>query len=211
MVDDVVGGLTDEHRARIEAALPPDKTMSPEAWADLTEIVVGHHLFEQRRTTYPIKKERARWKRLGHALTKGFAAELRQFREAERRQVRDKVPNPMRANRALVALWEIHCQVEARAAFHAIWSAFSGSKNPYREFLYWGIMRVWTDRLGGELRYSLSPEGLLSGPLVRFLKACLEPVLGDKTPGAGIADIIDRERAARAWVEAEKRRWSDLL
>jgi len=36
-------------------------------------------------------------------------------------------------------------------------------------------------------------------------------VLGDKTPGAGIADIIDRERAARAWVEAEKRRWSDLL
>jgi hypothetical protein len=36
--------------------------------------------------------------------------------------------------------------------------------------------------------------------------ACIEPVLGDAIPTTGIADIIKRERDARDWVEAEKRR-----
>jgi hypothetical protein len=200
-----MAGLSDEHRASIEAALLPDKTMTPEAWAELTETVDGYYFFEHRRTTYPIKEERARWKRLSDALDKGFTAELCQFQEAERRQVQDGVPNPMRANRALVALWEIRCQVKWRTDFHTSWSFFSGSKDPHREFLYGGIMRIWTDRLGGELRNSTSSEGLPTGPLVRFLKACLRPVLGDETPDIGIADIIDRERATRTKVNKWKR------
>jgi hypothetical protein len=201
-----------DQRASIEAALPDGVTMTEEAWADLTEVVDGYRKFEHRRTTYPLKKERARWKRLGDALTKGFPAELRQYQDMLRSD-----PNPMLwRNRALAALGEIHRQVEMRAAFHNIWSAFGGSKNPDREFLYRGILRVWTDRLGGKLRYSIPYRGaskskrLPSGPLVRFFTACVEPVLGDETPRAGVADIIERERADRARVEAEKRRRSGL-
>jgi hypothetical protein len=47
-----MAGLSEDHRASIEAALPDGITMTPEAWADLTEIVVGYHFFEQRRTCH---------------------------------------------------------------------------------------------------------------------------------------------------------------
>ena len=56
MFDDAVDGLTAEHRARIEAALPPGMVMTPEAWAELEGYVVGYRIFETRRTTYPIVK-----------------------------------------------------------------------------------------------------------------------------------------------------------
>jgi hypothetical protein len=191
-------GLSDEHRASIEAALPPDVIMSPEAWDDLVEIINSYRSFEHHRTTYP--KERKRWKRLDDAVEQA-AVELR--------RLRCETPWSDLANRALTALWDIHCKVEEeRAAFCTIWDAFNRRKNPYRQvFLYGGIMRVWTDRLGGELRYSNKPGKPPYGPLVRFLKACLEPLLGDQTPNAGIADIIERERVIRAWLRSERQLW----
>jgi hypothetical protein len=76
-------GLTDEHRAHIEAALPDGVTMSPEAWSDLAEIIDGYRLFERRRTSYPIKEERARWKRLGDAVEQA-RVELRRLRRKRR-------------------------------------------------------------------------------------------------------------------------------
>jgi hypothetical protein len=187
-----MSALSDEHRAAIEATLPPGKTMTPEAWAALEEIIVGYRGSENRRTTYPIAEERKRWERLGKAVNEA-AAELRQLSQTEW------------TNRALTALEEVHGKVESRAAFHEIWSAFSRRQNPHREFLFWGVMRVWTDHLDGELRYSMT-RGRPHGPLVRFMLACIEPVLGDAIPTPGIADIIKRERDARDWVEAEKRR-----
>jgi hypothetical protein len=201
--DDVVDGLTAEHRAHIVAALLPNKVMTPEAWAELEEYVVGYRIFETRRTTYPIDEERKRWKRLGDTV-EAAAVELRRLR----RETLWTDPDPMWPNRALAALREVHQKVEMRAAFHGIWSFFGGRQNPHREFLYWGVMRVWTDRLRGELRYSNSPEGP-SGPLVRFFVACVEPILGKQTPGAGIADIIEREREARIKSEDDKRQWRD--
>jgi hypothetical protein len=203
--DDAADGLTTEHRAQIVVALPPGKAMSPEAWAELNEIVVGYHIFETRRTTYPIVEERKRCQQLGEAVD-AAAVELGWFR----RNTLWTDPDPMWPNRALAALWEVHRKVETRAAFHGIWSFFGGRQNPHREFLYWGVMRVWTDRLSGELRYSNSPEGP-SGPLIRFFVACVEPILGKQTPGAGIADIIEREREARAASEDDKRQWRDAM
>jgi hypothetical protein len=202
----VVGGLTEEHQARIKAALPPGKVMTPEAWINLNEIIIGYRIFETRRTTYPIVEKRKRWQRLGKAV-EAAAAELRRLR----RETPWSGPDPGWINRALAALWEVNRKVETRAAFHNIWRAFGRRQNPHREFLYWGVMRVWTDQLGGELRYSKSPEKRLpSGPLIRFLVACVEPILGDETPGAGLGDIIDREREARAATEDYKRQWREM-
>jgi hypothetical protein len=184
-----MSALSDEHRAAIEATT----TMAPEAWVALEEIIVGYRIFENRHMTYPIVEERKRWGRLDKAVSTA-AAELLQLRQSD-----------AWTTRALAALLEVHGKVEARAAFHDIWSAFGRRQNPHREFLFWGVMRVWTDHLGGELRYSMS-DGIPHGPLVRFMRACIEPVLGDATPTVGIADIIERERTARDRVEDEKRR-----
>jgi hypothetical protein len=109
--------LDDEHRACIEASLPPGKTMSEEAWADLAETIAGYCTFETRRTTHPIKAERARWKRIGDAVDV-LASELRQLR----RETPWDGPDPGWINRSLAALCELNQKVETRAAFHAIWS-----------------------------------------------------------------------------------------
>jgi hypothetical protein len=204
VVDDVADGLTPEYCARIEAALPPGVMMTPEAWIELNEILVGYHIFRTRHASYPIVEERKHWKRLGKAVD-AAAAELRRLQ----RKTPWSSPDPGWINRALAALWEVRRKVETRAAYHQIWSAFGRRQNPHREFLYWGIMRVWTDRLGGKLRYSNSPGP--SGPLVQFFLACVEPILGGETPGAGIADIIDRERESRAATEDYKRQQRERM
>ena len=166
MVDNTADGLTAEHRARIEAALPPGKVMTPEAWAELEEIIVGYRIFETRPRTYPIVEERKRWKRLGEAVDTGSLAELR-------RETLWTDPDPTWRDRALTMLSEVRRKVEARAPpFTRYGAAFSRRQNPHREFLYWGVMWVWTDRLGGELRYSNSPERIAersSGPFPRGL------------------------------------------
>ena len=146
----------------------------------------GFRWFRSVHRSYPIAAERRRWGRIGNLTTK-LATEIRLLpRQA-----------PWSA-RALDMLGEVNNAVEIRTAYHAIWRAFRGTQDPHREFLYWGVLRVWTDRLGRELKYSMSRRGKPGGPLVRFFTACVAPVLGvDETPQAGIADIIDRERESR--------------
>ena len=197
MFDDV-DGLTAEHRARIVAALPPGVEMTPEAWADLHEIVVGYRIFETRRASYPIAEERKHRERLEKAVDTA-AAELR-------RETLWPDPDPTWRKQALASLSEVRRKVEALAAFHEIWSAFARRQNPHRKFLYWGVMRVWTDRLGGELRYS-TKESTRYGPLIRFFDAVVGPILGSAALRAsGIAASIDREITDRKRTEAEKKR-----
>ena len=141
VADNTADGLTAEHRARIEAALPPEgKVMTPEAWAELEEFVVCYRILETRRTTYPIVEERKRWKRLGEAVDT-VADELR----------REKLwanPDPTWRDRALTMLSEVRRKVELRALLHEVWgSPFSRRQNPHRKALYRGVMRVWTDHL----------------------------------------------------------------
>lgn len=62
----------------------------------------------------------------------------------------------------------------------------------FREDLFELVLRVWTDELGGELKYY--PKG----PLVRFVRAALQPILGSKTPKPrAIYDIMRREQQRR--------------
>jgi hypothetical protein len=192
--------LTDEHQQVILAAIPPHVTakanwakLEEKVWSDLDQIIAGYRMLNSRRRNYPIAAKRRRYDRMAD-LTKKLAAELR----IERRETPWSDPDPLWPNRALAALWDVHNKVQVRSAWHETWAAFRGTQNPYREFLYWGILRVWTDRLGGELKYSMSRKGKPVGPLVRFFTACVEPVLGpDETPRTGIADIIERERESR--------------
>jgi hypothetical protein len=78
----------------------------------------------------------------------------------------------------------------------AVAHRFRGKSNPYREHLYIGVLRIWTDIVKEKLKYSRPPTGGLPyGPLINFFHACLMPILNDKTPSAsGLAGIIDRIR-----------------
>ena len=86
---------------------------------------------------------------------------------------------------------------------------FGGRQNPHRELLYWGVMRVWTDRLGGELRYSNGRADAPRSPDPVLCGLCRADPGGRNAGISTIADIIDRERKARAKSEDDKRqqRW----
>jgi hypothetical protein len=171
--------LTEEHRAVIAAAIPAGVVAGSEFWTELEEILVGFQRLRARRARYDVAAERRRWQRL------------------------EKSVAPLASQLGGKLVLEFERKAKAYAAYHETWRAFSGTKNPYREFLYGGVLDLWTYRLGGELKYSTAVDGLPSGPLVRFFHACVRPVLGDETPVAGLADIVDREREARA----HARRW----
>jgi hypothetical protein len=73
--------------------------------------------------------------------------------------------------------------------------AFRGQADAHREILYFRMLRLWEGKLGGKLKFSRPNSKVAGGPLVRFLTAVLEPILGPETPGSeGIAAIIEKER-----------------
>jgi hypothetical protein len=160
---------------------------------ELDEIIGTYHdVLNTPREHYPSVKERKRWRRIDN-LTERLAQEMRKLR----RETPWSDPDPLLPNRVLDVLWELHMRGQARLAWLDTSRAFRGTQNPYRESLYSGVLRVWTEVLNGQLQYSRNKQGKPTGPLVRFLTACVEPILGEETPRAGIAGIIDRERKRR--------------
>jgi len=72
-------------------------------------------------------------------------------------------------------------------------AARKGRRDPPREWLYWRLLSVWTDHLGGKLGASSTESG---GPAVRFIRvAC---ALVGVTPSVPtVRAIIKAERLAR--------------
>ena len=156
----------------------------------LDEILGTYH--DVLSTNYPFAKERKRWLRIDK-LTERLAQEMGKLR----RETPWSDPDPLLPNRVLAVLWDVHRRAQVRLEQLNI-RAFRGTQDPHREALYSGVLRVWTEDLNGQLQYSRNRQGKPTGPLVRFLTACVEPILGEETPRAGVADIIDRERNRRA-------------
>ena len=147
--------------------------MTPEAWAELGEAVVYYHRSRPSALPTTSLSTRNSGEHMEEAIDTTILGLCRD----------DMWPGDTTWWRpdALAAMSAIRRKVEALAAFHDIWSAFGGRQNPHRALLYWGVMRVWTDRLGGELRYST--EGPTHhGPLIRFFVVCVEPILGEQMP-----------------------------
>ena len=193
--------ISDEHSRDILAAIP-SQMMAKSDRARVERIVLieldqilgtYHDVLSTRREHYPSAKERKRRRRIDK-LTEQLAQEMRKLR----RETPWNDPDPLLPNRVLTALWDLHKRTQIRLEWLDTLRAFRGTQDPYREALYSGVLRVWTEVLNGQLQYSRNPQGEPTGPLVRFLTACVEPILGDETPRAGVADIIDRERDRRA-------------
>ena len=193
--------ISDEHSRDILAAIP-SQMMAKSDRARVERIVLieldqilgtYHDVLSTRREHYPSAKERKRRRRIDK-LTEQLAQEMRKLR----RETPWNDSDPLLPNRVLTALWDLHKRTQIRLEWLDTLRAFRGTHDPYRKALYSGVLRVWTEVLNGQLQYSRNPQGEPTGPLVRFLTACVEPILGDETPRAGVADIIDRERNRRA-------------
>ena len=189
--------ISDEHSRDILAAIP-SRMMAKGDRARLERMVLikldeilgtYHNVLG---TNYPFAKERKRWLRIDK-LTEQLAQEMRKLR----RETPWNDPDPLLPNRVLTVLWDLHMRAQVRLQ-RLDRRAFRGTQDPHREALYAGVLRVWTEDLNGELQYSRNRQGMPTGPLIRFLTACVEPILGEETPRAGVADIIDRERNRRA-------------
>jgi hypothetical protein len=196
-------GLTAEHRRAVLAAIPAAVTakpgwtrLEPRVWADLARVIRDYRSLHSLRQHYsPVKAERARLQRILTQARK-LEKELRVLQE--RPSIIDLCGPRQRhlywIDALLTALRQAPRGVKTHAAYLDTWAAFSGKKNPHRELLYFGVLRVWTRQLRCPLTYWWTAERKLAGPVVAFFTACLRPVLGDETPAAGIADIIDGER-----------------
>lgn len=57
------------------------------------------------------------------------------------------------------------------------------------------ILDLWCKGLGQELSVISSADGEVSGPLVKFFAACVNPLLPKPLTAGGIATIVDREKA----------------
>ena len=193
--------ISDEHCRDIQAAIPSQMMAKGDrarleriVLIELDEIIGTYHRARaEHGERYPFAEEKRRWRRIDK-LTEQLAQEMRKLR----RETPWSDPDPLLPNRVLDVLWELHMRVQVRLAWLDRSRAFRGTQNPYREALYSGVLRVWTEHLNGKLQYSRNKQGKPTGPLVRFFAACVEPILGEETPREGVADIIDRESNRRA-------------
>lgn len=181
-------GLTDEQWKAIAKTLAGREVDLDQVRRELEELFRGFQMFHARRARNPFRKERDRWRR-NYKLASELVAQMPGLAEAKRQaQVR-------------VEYYEMACQ------------AFSGKRDPHHDFLYGGILRIWTDVIGGKLGIS-HPSPMKGGrspygPLVRYFAACVGPILANQTPGPhGIEAIVDRERRARKHTAALGRRWA---
>jgi hypothetical protein len=192
--------ISDEHARDILATIPSRMMAKGDrarlerlVLIELNEIIGTYHVLNTRREEYPFAKERKRWRQIDK-LTEQLAKEMRKLR----RETPWSDPDPWLPKNVLAVLRDIHLRAQARLKWLDKPKAFRATQNPYREALYCGVLRVWTEHLNGQLQYSRNRQGKPTGPLVRFLTACVEPILDQETPRAGVADIIERERNRRS-------------
>ena len=190
---DTGGGLTDQYRHAVAAALPAGVDPPEAFWHDLESAVAAYFSLQQHRTFRPPKVELERWQHIDR-LVSDLASELRTIRRQTPWSTFDF--DQSWSARSLAALWEVKRKAEAGVfAYQTIGSAFSRRGHPHRAHLYGAICDLWRFELKQKLRYSRSETGIPSGPLIVFLAACLGPVLGSETPTAsGLASIVNRKR-----------------
>jgi hypothetical protein len=93
-------------------------------------------------------------------------------------------------------------------ALNTLVRARSRGYDVYGHIILDALLRIWTDVAGGKLQYSRDRvTSGVGGPLIRFLAATLEILLG-RVPFSlsALAVAIDEERKRRRHTESEKKR-----
>ena len=86
------------------------------------------------------------------------------------------------------------------------WSTpFGGRKNRNRETLEAKLLTIWEKQLGGWVRSSKNKFDEPTGPLLRFLKLTLTPIMGESPGPSGLESIIDKAKKRRRRGSSRKR------
>jgi hypothetical protein len=183
-------GLPEEYRRAVEASLDlQDACLTNQFWAELETVIRTFLSLQERRLRKPPRQEYDRWCRIAeHAGILG----------GELRALRWEIPWTQRPDikRALEVLWEIKDSADARmAGYGTLIEAFRHG-HQHRWYLYASILDLWK-WLGGELKYSMSPKGVPYGPLIRFVEACVNPLLIKPLKASGISSFVDRRLGRR--------------
>lgn len=186
-------GLIESYRNAVAAALPMGVEPDAFFWRDLESAVGFYISMRQHRLHRPPIRERERWKRIA-ALVDELGAELRKVRKETPWSQSDL----LWPNRALAALCPVKRYAEAAVIGYGMLAAAAlGRRDPPRWYLYHAILDLWRDHLKQPLRYSVSAGGKRGGPLVRFVVACVGPLV-DKPPTVRtITSIVDERRKGR--------------
>jgi hypothetical protein len=185
---DLDGHLIEAYREAVAAAIPADVKVSEPFWEAL-RIRIGLFLqIHDRRLRAPLS--RRRWERISR-LVEELGTEMR----IERRATPWAYYDPLWPNRALAGLWEIKTKADAYMGYFQIAAeAFSRGHDPHREYLYQSVLDLWWANLGQWIGYSTAADTYhRGGPLVRFFRACVEPLLGE------LSDETIRSAIRRRW------------
>jgi len=176
------GALAETYQKAVAAAIPASVEISETFWDELRIRIDLFLQLHERRLRTPLSRQY--WERLAW-LVEELASALRHLR---RTTPWDHANSPW-PSRALAGLWEVKVQCDARLDYYRIKAeAFRRGRDPHREYLYQSVLDLWGG-LGQRIGYSSG--GSRGGPLPRFFRACLEPLLGD-LPDETIRSIIRR-------------------
>jgi hypothetical protein len=174
------GGLTEPYKQGVVDSLELYYACLPAPFWLQLETVVGLFLdLQQRRNHQLAIEERARWQRIAK-LVNETGQELRLMRQK----------HPWANNRLFVSdVWALKKTAEAYVAYYAdIAMAFRGRSNPYLWSLCMSLLDLWVWGLGREARLT---EGLPSEPLMRFMRACANPLLAHPLNPHTIRGYVD--------------------
>jgi hypothetical protein len=175
----------------VSATLPRGTKVSEIFWFELEATLNTFLRWERRRLRHPPLAERVRWQRM-----EGLATALIDDLFKAHLQTPRTYSDPNWAKPALNELKRLRARARSHIkAYDAIVKGYEGRRNTSRQFLYAGILDLWTKHLRQRLAYSRTPKGAPGGPLIRFFSACVDPYMGDEAPTVQtIAGIIDRAR-----------------
>src|SRR4029434_4556936 len=151
----------------------------PDFWRELeTAIETYTELSDQRAKRLPAR-ERKRYQRI-----EKLAHDLGHEIGMAKRRVLWTSSDPHWPDRAHTALREIKRKAESALIAHEMISAgFKGRHNQHRSNFYAAVLDLWVFHLEKKLADSTAPKtNLPGGPLVRFITACADPVLGNDPP-----------------------------
>jgi hypothetical protein len=200
--------LSAEHRQAIATALK-GRNVDLDRVYHVLEAKID--IFRKMQQMFPGKqperpKRLEEWKRV-YKLCLDLICALHAAEKDAYRQIpwgRTEMVDPQWLPRVVGALAEIKEEAETQLSWDLFFGqGFARTRDRWREYLYDGVLEIWIDVVGGDLKYSCPTRrgdkagrsGPPGGDLIRFFRACVEPVLGDDTPSVyGIAAIIRRKR-----------------
>jgi hypothetical protein len=173
------------------ATVPADICVSDDFWCRFALLVEAYVILTERRIQRPLRRLLEQ-KRASLALTDQLGAQLRgTLRE---------YPG-WGSRQDLYELWPIKRWLEKDIEVLEILTDsrfWAGRNDAHRQFLYGGVLDLWTGSLGLSLKYQRGRKPP-DGKLIQFFSAVVGPLLGSQAPGVhAIARIIDLERQRRA-------------